>query len=45
MRSQPEVPMLVLVKTWEDLLAGHSILIEEQIVKLVLGRGLVLTPV
>jgi len=37
--------MLVLVKTWEDLLAGHPILLEERIVKLVLGRGLVLTPI
>ena len=45
MRSQREVPMLVLVKTWEDLLTGHPILLEERIVKLVLGQGLVLTPV
>jgi hypothetical protein len=37
--------MLVLLKTWEDLLAGHPILIEERIVQLIVGRGLVLTPV
>lgn len=45
MKSQGEVPMLVLVKTWEDLLAGHPVLLEDRIVQLVVGRGLVLTPV
>ena len=44
MRSQKEVPMLVLVKTWEDLLAGHPVLLQERIVQLVVGRGLVFTP-
>jgi hypothetical protein len=45
LRSQREVPMLVLLKTWEDLLAGHPILVEERIVQLIVGRGLVFTPV
>lgn len=45
LRSQREVPMLVLLKTWEDMLAGHPILIEDRIVQLIVGRGLVFTPV
>ena len=43
MGLQPALPMLILIRTWEDLLAGQAILMGERIVQLVVGRGLVFT--
>ncbi|MEO8340401.1 MAG: hypothetical protein ABI604_11905 [Nitrospirota bacterium] len=43
MNMQPELPMLILIRTWEELLAGQSILMGDRIVRLVVGRGLVQT--
>jgi hypothetical protein len=43
MEMQPELPMLILIRTWEDLLAGQAILMGDRIVQLVVGRGLVHT--
>ena len=40
MRGQLEVPRIVLLKTWEDLLAGHTIWLNGVLLKLVLGKGL-----
>jgi hypothetical protein len=39
-RGQIEVPRIVFLKTWEDLLAGHTILLNGVLLKLVLGKGL-----
>jgi hypothetical protein len=43
MRMQPALSMLVLIRTWEDLLAGQTILVGDSIVQLVVGHGLVQT--
>lgn len=43
MGRQPELPMLILIRTWEDLLSGQAILMGDRIVQLVVGRGLVQT--
>ncbi len=44
MRMQPALSMqFVLIRTWEDLLAGQTILVGDSIVQLVVGRGLVQT--
>ena len=39
-RGELEIPRVVLVKTWEDLLAGHAILYNGFILQLILGKGL-----
>ena len=43
MNLQPALPMLILIRTWEDLLAGHEILVGDRTVQLIVGRGLVQT--
>jgi hypothetical protein len=40
-RKQIEVPRIVFLKTWEDLLSGHPIWFSGTILQLVLGKGLV----
>ena len=40
-QGQIEVPRLVFLKTWEDLLSGHAIWFNGGIVQLVLGKGLI----
>ena len=40
-RGELEIPRVVLLKTWEDLLAGHAILYNGFILQLVLGKGLI----
>jgi hypothetical protein len=39
-RGEREIPRIVLYKTWEDLLAGHAVLLDGVILQLVLGKGL-----
>ena len=39
-----EIPRVVLYRTWEDLLAGHAILLNGVILQLVLGKGLTWSP-
>ncbi|MBK8379959.1 MAG: hypothetical protein IPL14_19200 [Nitrospira sp.] len=39
-RGELEIPRIVLVKTWEDLLAGHAILYNGFVLQLTLGKGL-----
>jgi hypothetical protein len=39
-RGEIEIPRLVLYRTWEDLLAGHAIVLNGVILQLVLGKGL-----
>ncbi len=43
MNMQPELPMLILIRTWEELLAGQAILMGDRVVQLIVGRGLVQT--
>jgi len=43
-RKQTEVPRIVFLKTLEDLLAGHPIWFSNTILQLVLGKGLVWSP-
>ena len=43
-RKQIEVPRIVFLKTWEDLLSGHPIWFSNTILQLVLGKGLVWSP-
>lgn len=45
LKGQRALPFIILVRTWENLLAGHRILIEDRIVQLVVGIGLVLQPI
>lgn len=45
LKGQRALPFIILVRTWENLLAGHRILIEDRIVHLVAGRGLVFQPI
>jgi hypothetical protein len=43
-RGEVEIPRVVLYRTWEDLLAGHAILLNGVILQLVLGKGLTWSP-
>jgi Rieske Fe-S protein len=36
-----EIPRIVFIKTWEDLLSGHPIWFSGTILQFVLGKGLV----
>ena len=40
-RGEIEIPRIVFIKTWEDLLSGHPIWFSGTILQLVLGKGLV----
>ncbi len=40
-RGEIEIPRIVFLKTWEDLLSGHPIWFSGTILQLVLGKGLV----
>ena len=40
-RGEMEIPRIVFIKTWEDLLSGHPIRFSGTILQLVLGKGLV----
>jgi hypothetical protein len=40
-RGEIEIPHIVFIKTWEDLLSGHPIWFSGTILQLVLGKGLV----
>ena len=40
-RGEIEIPKIVFLKTWEDLLSGHPIWFSGTILQLVLGKGLV----
>lgn len=44
MRRQRLLPRVVLFRTWENLLAGHPILIADSIVQLIVGQGLIFEP-
>lgn len=43
-RGEIEIPRLVLYRTWEDLLAGHAVLLNGVNLQLVLGKGLTWSP-
>ena len=45
LRGEKELPWIILLRTWENLLAGHSVLVGDRIVQLVVGTGLVFLPV
>jgi hypothetical protein len=40
-QGEIEIPRIVFIKTWEDLLSGHPIWFSGTILQLVLGKGLV----
>jgi hypothetical protein len=42
--GQRPLPFVVLIRTWENLLAGHRVLIAGRIVQLVVETGLVFLP-
>lgn len=44
-QGERELPIVVLLRTWENLLAGHAVWLGEIVVQLVLGRGLVINAV
>ncbi len=45
LQGQSELPWITLLRTWENLLAGHPILIADKVVQLVVGTGLVFLPI
>jgi len=44
MNGQTGLSFIVLIRTWENLLAGQPILFADRIVQLVVGTGLVFDP-
>lgn len=44
MKGQSGLPFIVLIRTWENLLAGEPILFADRIVQLMAGTGLVFDP-
>ena len=42
MRGEAALPWCILLRTWENLLAGHAVLLGGAVVQLVVGRGLLI---
>ncbi len=45
LKGQTPLPFIILIRTWENLLAGHPVLIADKVVQFILGIGLVFLPI
>lgn len=44
-QGQPPLPFIILIRTWENLLAGYPVLVADRIVQLRVGIGLIFLPI